>query len=116
MIPGTSSLALLTDLYQLTMTCAYWKAGTSENEAVFDLLFHEQPFEGGFSVACGLYQDDDAHVHASCHGFFSKGEEAFPMGEADLATGMAASPMGEAELAMGMAASSMGKAELATGM
>ena len=28
------SLALLTDLYQLTMACGYWKAGTSEREAL----------------------------------------------------------------------------------
>jgi nicotinic acid phosphoribosyltransferase len=28
------SLALLTDLYQLTMACGYWKHGLQEREAV----------------------------------------------------------------------------------
>jgi nicotinate phosphoribosyltransferase len=44
---------LLTDLYQLTMACGYWKAGIAEREAVFDLTFRSHPFGGGFSVACG---------------------------------------------------------------
>jgi len=49
------SLALLTDLYQLTMACAYWKTGIGDREAVFHLLFRENPFQGGFTVACGLH-------------------------------------------------------------
>ena len=48
---------LLTDLYQLTMAFAYWKTGTEERDAVFHLSFRNNPFRGGFSVACGL---DDA--------------------------------------------------------
>ena len=48
------SLALLTDLYQVTMAQAYWKAGLGEHEAVFNLHFREQPFGGGYSVCCGL--------------------------------------------------------------
>jgi nicotinate phosphoribosyltransferase len=48
-----SSLSLLTDLYELTMACGYWKAGIAEREAVFDLTFRVQPFRGGFSIACG---------------------------------------------------------------
>jgi len=48
------SLALLTDLYQLTMAYAYWHAGLREREAVFHLYFRGQPYRGGFSVACGL--------------------------------------------------------------
>jgi nicotinate phosphoribosyltransferase len=48
------SLALLTDLYELTMAYGYWKAGIAEQEAVFALTFRRQPFGGGFSIACGL--------------------------------------------------------------
>ena len=48
------SLGLLTDLYQLTMAYGYWKPGSRDREAVFHLFFRENPFEGGFTVACGL--------------------------------------------------------------
>ena len=48
------SLALLTDLYQLTMACGYWKAGNSEREAVFHLTFRRPPFGGGYAVAAGI--------------------------------------------------------------
>lgn len=46
--------ALLTDLYQLTMACAYWKSGKADQQAVFHLLFRKHPFQGGFTIACGL--------------------------------------------------------------
>jgi len=48
------SLALLTDLYQLTMAAGYWKAGVSEREAVFHLTFRRPPFGGGYAIAAGL--------------------------------------------------------------
>jgi nicotinate phosphoribosyltransferase len=48
------SLALLTDLYQLTMAYGYWKAGIHHREAVFHLYFRLNPFRGGYAVACGL--------------------------------------------------------------
>ncbi len=48
------SLALLTDLYQLTMAYGYWKAGVGGRQAVFHLTFRHNPFGGGFTVAAGL--------------------------------------------------------------
>ena len=47
-------LALLTDLYQLSMAAAAWKAGVEDREAVFHLLFRRPPFDSGFTIAAGL--------------------------------------------------------------
>lgn len=48
------SLALLTDLYQLTMVYGYWKAKLAERQAVFHLNFRKWPFKGGYAIAAGL--------------------------------------------------------------
>ena len=48
------SLALVTDLYQLTMACGYWKGGDADREAVFHLTFRRAPFGGGYAIAAGL--------------------------------------------------------------
>jgi len=48
------SLALLTDLYQLTMAYGYWKLGRHREEAAFNLFFRKHPFQSGFTVAAGL--------------------------------------------------------------
>src|SRR3989440_4197244 len=48
------SLALLTDLYQLSMAAAAWKSSMEDREAVFHLLFRRAPFESGFTIAAGL--------------------------------------------------------------
>ncbi len=48
------SLALLTDLYQLTMACGYWKSGVADREAVFHLTFRKPPFGGGYAIAAGI--------------------------------------------------------------
>ena len=53
------SLALLTDLYQLTMAYGYWKLGMAERESVFHLAYRKQPFGGGFAIACGLHEAID---------------------------------------------------------
>lgn len=49
-----SSLALLTDLYQLTMVYGYWKTGLAERQAVFHLNYRKWPFKGAFAIAAGL--------------------------------------------------------------
>jgi nicotinate phosphoribosyltransferase len=48
------SLALLTDLYQLTMSQGYFKAGLDKDEGVFHLFFRRTPFKGGYTIAAGL--------------------------------------------------------------
>src|SRR5258706_3807375 len=55
-LPGLyrHSLALLTDLYQLTMAYGYWKLGRADEQAVFQLYFRKSPFGGGYAVAAGL--------------------------------------------------------------
>ena len=48
------SLSLLTDFYQMTMAYGYWKAKVNTKEAVFHMFFRNNPFKGGFTIACGL--------------------------------------------------------------
>ena len=73
------SLALLTDLYELTMAYGYWKTGIRDRQAVFHLSFRENPFRGGLAVACGLataveyleglrFDDEDAAYLAGLEG------------------------------------------------
>lgn len=73
------SVALLTDLYQLTMAYSYWKSGTDDKEAVFHLFFRKAPFHNGVTIACGLhytidflqrfrFQDDDIRYLATLCG------------------------------------------------
>ncbi|MFP4091089.1 MAG: nicotinate phosphoribosyltransferase [Cyclobacteriaceae bacterium] len=74
-----SSLALFTDFYQLSMAFGYWKSGISEKEAVFNLFFRKNPFNGGFTINCGLdyvidyinnfhFSDDDLSYLATIRG------------------------------------------------
>lgn len=77
------SLALLTDLYQLTMAYAYWKSGISSKESVFNLVYRKSPFQSGFTIACGLgtvidylenfsFDDTDIEYLASLQGIDDK--------------------------------------------
>lgn len=87
-----TSMSLLTDLYQLTMAYGYWKSGKAEQEAVFNLYFRKHPFQGGFTVACGLssvieylreyrFNDDDLAYIGSLTG--SDGSKLFDEGFLD---------------------------------
>lgn len=51
-----SPLALMTDLYQLTMAYGYWKLGRANQHAVFHLFFRKPPFQGGYAITAGLQQ------------------------------------------------------------
>lgn len=53
---GRDNVALLTDLYELTMLHAYWREGMND-EAVFSLFARKLPQERNYLLACGL---DDA--------------------------------------------------------
>ena len=74
-----TNLALLTDLYQLTMASGYWKSGEAETEAIFNLFFRKHPFKGGYTIACGLshvvdmmenfrFEDEDLEYLATLEG------------------------------------------------
>ncbi len=47
------NLALLTDLYELTMMQGYFLNNPGQ-KAVFDMFFRRQPFDGGFTLFAGL--------------------------------------------------------------
>ncbi|MDW8296705.1 MAG: nicotinate phosphoribosyltransferase [Raineya sp.] len=85
----SSSLSLLTDLYQLTMAYGYWKSGRGEQEAVFNLFFRRSPFKGGYAIACGLEYILDYlqnfHLDSSDIAYLAslKGNDGKPLFETD---------------------------------
>ena len=46
--------ALFTDLYKLTMSQGYFDLDKGKHEATFDLFFRSNPFNGGYTIACGI--------------------------------------------------------------
>ena len=50
------NLTLLTDLYQLTMAQGYWQQGQLDTEACFYMFYRNNPFGGGYAIACGMDQ------------------------------------------------------------
>jgi nicotinate phosphoribosyltransferase len=51
---GDDDVALLVDLYELTMAQAYWREGMAAEEAVFSLYFRRLPERRNHVLACGL--------------------------------------------------------------
>jgi nicotinate phosphoribosyltransferase len=87
------SLALLTDLYELTMAAAAWKSGIAEEEAVFTVSFRKNPFDGGFAIAAGLdpviehvsgYRFDESDLSYLAAQRDGRGEPLFEQGFLDL--------------------------------
>jgi nicotinate phosphoribosyltransferase len=50
----TDEVALVTDLYELTMAQAYLQAGKAQETATFSLFIRQYPPHRGYFVACGL--------------------------------------------------------------
>ena len=48
------NFSLLTDLYQLTMSYAYWKSGRDSIRSIFYMQSRENPFRSGYTLFCGL--------------------------------------------------------------
>ena len=44
---------MLTDMYQISMTYAHWRSRRTEDQAVFDLFFRKNPFDGEYTVFAG---------------------------------------------------------------
>lgn len=49
-------LALLTDLYELTMMQGYYETGAYKKQVVFDLFYRKNPSGNGYAIAAGLQQ------------------------------------------------------------
>jgi len=92
MFSASNSLALLTDMYQLTMANGYWKQGKANQLATFHLYFRKSPFAGGYTIAAGLadaidflanwhFSDDDLTYLASIPG--NDGKPIFEAGFLD---------------------------------
>lgn len=64
---------LQADLYELTMLSAYHKAGIAQTPVAFELLFRNNPFGNGYTVAAGL----ERAVRLVRHLGFADGELAY---------------------------------------
>ncbi len=55
-ITKPTDVALNTDLYELTMAQGYWESGLTNTQACFNVFFRDNPFNGGYAIACGTGQ------------------------------------------------------------
>ena len=54
-----SDVSLNTDLYELTMAQGFWESGLADDRACFNMFFRDNPFNGGYAIACGVGQIAD---------------------------------------------------------
>lgn len=54
-----SDVSLNTDLYELTMAQGFWESGMVDDYACFNVFFRDNPFNGGYAIACGVGQIAD---------------------------------------------------------
>ena len=71
-----TDVALLTDLYELTMAQGLWESGKLEEEDCFTAFYRDHPFGSAFAVMCGTadladlvenlrFEDEDIEYLAS---------------------------------------------------
>ena len=48
------NITMMTDFYEFTMGCAYYKAGLKDEVAVFDAFYRKNPFKTGYGVMGGV--------------------------------------------------------------
>lgn len=56
MVMKGRNLALLTDLYELTMMQGYYETGAYRKQVVFDLFYRTNPSGNGYAITAGLQQ------------------------------------------------------------
>lgn len=54
-----TDVSLNTDLYELTMAQGFWESGLLNTQACFNVFFRDNPFGGGYAIACGMGQIAD---------------------------------------------------------
>lgn len=58
-ITKPTDVSLNTDLYELTMAQGFWESGMTDARGCFTVFFRDEPFDGGYAVACGTGQIAD---------------------------------------------------------
>ncbi len=51
-----TDVALNTDLYELTMAQGFFESGLVDAQGCFNVFFRDNPFDGGYAIACGIGQ------------------------------------------------------------